>query len=469
MRPDPTNARPSPAARLSMRFAAALVAVGLLNGAVIVSCTGDPSGSGGGGGSSGPASAAMSQWSPDTAAGDTCTQAQHDEEFVRAADGKRYPAWHGASILDSKNVDCVTGHEHGDDPSQSVLWDIVRDHFAHDANNSGTIDADERAAASVPFGWVDEHLRAFNNTQRPQSHVSYKVFVANGVQRFRVVGNVRQDAGVICDALVVFNQDTHSNDAFGNALHAVTYAIDCQPEAGATYSARLIISALARFGDDNVTGGDRIVPEVTDARTSIWVPTGQTSDYETGLTDRWRTTVSVTRSDNTELASFALELHALTPSRLRDATQTNELGRSVDLCYQGFNSAGQVVNDPLAAGTIVRRARGGYCQTMAPNGPATSLNSRIAWDRRGDSTGTLANQFKGCTRQVALGHATVRNAGGPTTWYTDPFGGNARTTPASGFIKQFISAVDNSGVGFTLDLETLDASNAACLLVHAPN
>lgn len=455
--------------RLYARVVAALGTVGLLCGAVIVSCTGDPSGTGGGGDANAPASAAMSQWSPDSAAGDTCTTAQHDDKFFRAADGKRYPVWHGASIVDSENVPCDTGHEHGTDPATSALWDFVRDHFAFDANNSGAIDATERSDASVPFGWLDEHLRAFDNTTRPQSHVSYKIFVANGVQRFRRVGSVRQDAGVTCDALVAFNQDTHSTDAFGNALHAVTYAIDCRPGSGVAYSAKLLVSTLARFGDDAVTGGDRIVPTATDAQANIWVPSGQTSDYAAGLADRWRTLVSVTRSDGTELASFELELHALTPSRLRDASQANELGRSVDLCYQGLNSVGQRVNDPLAASTIVRRARGGLCETMAPNGPATALNSRIAWDRRGDANGTRANQFKGCVRDVVLGHTSVRNAGGPTTWYTDPFGGRAQTTAAPGFVKQYIASVDNSAVGFTLDAETRTANAGDCTLVHAPN
>jgi hypothetical protein len=451
------------------RLAAALGAVAFLCGAVVVSCTGDPRGTSGGNDADAPASAAMSQWSPDSAAGDTCTTAQHDEKFFRAADGKRYPAWHGATIVDTEGETCFTGHEHGSDPATSALWDFVRDHFAYDANNSGAIDATERASSGVPFGWLDEHLRAFNNTSRPQSHVSYKIFVANGVQRFRLVGSTRQDAGVTCDALVAFNQDTHSTDAYGNALHAVVYAIDCRPAAGVSYSAKLLVSALARFGDDGVSGGNRRVPTASDAQANLWVPSGQLSDYAAGLADRWRTTVRVTRADGTELASFDLELHALTPSRYRDASQANELARAVDLCYRGLNGSGQIVDDPLAAGTIVRRARGGYCGSMAPNGPATPLNSRIAWDRRGDSTGTLANQFKGCLRDVVLGHASVRNSGGPTTWYTDPFGGNARTTPATGYVKQYIAAVDNTGVGFTLDAETRSASQSDCSLVHAPN
>lgn len=455
--------------RVLLRLAAALGATGLLCGAVVVSCSGDPpKNPGGGRGGGGTDSAAMSQWQPDADAGDTCTVAQHDEKFMHAADGANYPVWHGPTIVTADDSVCVTGHEHGDDPATSALWDFVRDHFARDANNSGTIDADERAAASVPFGWVDEHLRRLDGRQRPHAHVSYKVFVANGVQRFRRIGNTRQDANVVCDALVVFNQDTHSIDAFGNALHAVTYAIDCRPVNGGTYTARLIVSALARFGDDDVSGGDRLVPTAADAQAAIWVPVGQTSDYAAGLAERWRTTVRLTRADGSELASFDLELRALTPSRYLDPAQPDELARSVDLCYRGVNGAGQIVDDPLAAGTIVRQARGGFCASMAPNGPATALNQRIAWNRRGDTNGR-ANAFKNCLREVRLGHTSIRNAGGPTTWYTDPFGGNARTTPATGYIRQFVASVDTVPSGVTLDVEALEANAADCSLVHAPN
>jgi hypothetical protein len=58
-------------------------------------------------------------------------------------------------------------------------------------------------------------------------------------------------------------------------------------------------------------------------------------------------------------------------------------------------------------------------------------------------------------RELQLNQTGVYNADGPTTWYTDPFGGNGRTTPFPGSIRQYIAAVDNDR-GFALasvDLE----------------
>jgi hypothetical protein len=46
-------------------------------------------------------------------------------------------------------------------------------------------------------------------------------------------------------------------------------------------------------------------------------------------------------------------------------------------------------------------------------------------------------------REFYFNQTTIVNAGNPTTWYTDPFGGHASERPFPGAIRQFIAAVDN--------------------------
>ena len=58
------------------------------------------------------------------------------------------------------------------------------------------------------------------------------------------------------------------------------------------------------------------------------------------------------------------------------------------------------------------------------------------------------SRFNGVRRQVDINNNSINNAGGPTTWYTDPLGRNAQTAPFPGSIRQFIANIDNNyGVG----------------------
>ena len=90
-------------------------------------------------------------------------QAFHDTYFVIGPDGKKYPTWHPPTATDPATAaSCSFGHEHGRDPRGSALWDSLRNHYAFDANNNGTIDTSERDASGVPFGYASEQLRAYN-------------------------------------------------------------------------------------------------------------------------------------------------------------------------------------------------------------------------------------------------------------------------------------------------------------------
>jgi hypothetical protein len=442
--------------QITRRAAVALASVLLLAGSSVVSCKGDPF-TDGTADDRRPASAAMGQWTPSSQ--DTCTARQHEDVYVLAPDGKKYPTWHAPTGEDDAGAPCRYGHEHGTDPRTSALWSALQEHFYFDANRNGVLDRSERDRAGVPFGYLDEQLRAFNGQQRPHAHVSYKVFVANAVPRLRRVNGQLQSArDVTCDALVAFSQDTYTEDAFANAQHAVIYAIDCAGTGAAdSYRTRLIVSAIATFGTPLQPGGDRVVPTLQSVSDSVWVPAGQNSDYRAGLSDDWATTVQITRADGSILARFDLRLRNFSPSRLRENLQ---LARAISVCHRGVNAAGQVVDDPGQAGSIVRQARGGLCAAMTPaQTPATPLSQRIAFDSR-DSA------LNGCQREVVLGSIDVRNTGGPNVWYTDPFGANARTTPFTGGVKQYIGASTPANV--TLEPETRDAG-ACGAGIHVPN
>lgn len=54
--------------------------------------------------------------------------------------------------------------------------------------------------------------------------------------------------------------------------------------------------------------------------------------------------------------------------------------------------------------------------------------------------------FNGVRRVMDMNSFDLNNSDGPTTWYTDPFGRGARTTPFPGSIRQYIAKINNTGL-----------------------
>ena len=52
------------------------------------------------------------------------------------------------------------------------------------------------------------------------------------------------------------------------------------------------------------------------------------------------------------------------------------------------------------------------------------------------------DSYEGTHRDVYLRDTRLSNAGGPTRWWTDPYGGNASPDPFPGAICQLVGAVD---------------------------
>lgn len=475
----------------------------LLTGSVGVSCSGDPTLTPGGGGSgtpdSRPASSAMGRWTPDTRY-DTCSKAFHDTYFVIGPDGKKYPTWHPPTAVDpANNRLCTFGHEHGRDPRGSVLWERLRDHYVYDLNGNGIIDSAERNASGIPFGYAAEQLVAFNaangivNANRIQDHTGYKIAWESGLQRSHRLNGTLLTLDLFCDALTMLHQDTHSADAFASNLHELIFAIDCSRGADAArYGGTVFATSMAIFGAPagfviaepnggytpitfgipqpiaSPAGGlarGRVIPTIDNVIDSIYVPVNFTSDFTLGLAETWSTSVTLRRADLTELASFDPAFRVLSPSRFFDASRLEGIARTIEVCTSGLNAAGLLIDDPFRAGEIVRQARGPECLLLAPNGPATPRLLRIAFD-------DPRSPFNGCRRQTELMSTAVRNTGGTTLWYTDPYGGGGRTGTFAGAVRQFVGASSNSTAptaleptAFGNDLDFCPSGNG----IHAPN
>src|SRR5258706_4404793 len=481
--------------RLVARFAAGIVAIGSLCGALVVSCAGDST-PGSSGTSSRGNSHAVGQWTPATV--DTCTQTQHDQYLVTGPDGKKYPTWHPAV---DPATGCTFGHDHGDDPSNSPQWDDLRRHFAYDANGNGAIDADELAASGVPFGYVAEQLDAYNTAhgiaasdgQRHQAHTSYKI-VLGTLKRDRLVAGVAQAYGLYCNHLLAYNQDVASADAFASNVHEVVYAIDCnQGTDAASYPVKLIVSGMANFGvrqqfdggapdattdspivvnqapvpaNSPLGSGKRALPAATTgvfpARLldNLLVLSGATSDLDAGMRESWQGEFDLATTSG-PLAIIRPWLTAPRPSRYYDDRSATLTGNSIGLCY-GWRNGSDLVTDQVQTDISAPKVRGiNACTNVAPNGPATPIAQRVASD-------VAASPVRNCEREAIFNDQTVTNAVPTTIWYSDPFGGNAQASRFSGSVKQYVAAA-NVGSNVVLTPATVVRTSSCADSVHLPN
>ena len=96
---------------------------------------------------------------------DTCPASLHDEYTVTGPDGKRYDSWHPTSAVDpATGKKCTFGHEHGDDPRTSDIyeWAVKKTGdkatgipFSY-ANEVSAVAAEEHG--SVPHRHEDHYL-----------------------------------------------------------------------------------------------------------------------------------------------------------------------------------------------------------------------------------------------------------------------------------------------------------------------
>jgi len=355
-------------------------------------------------------SQAATAWAPGP--NDTCTQPDHLQYTSVGPDGKLYPTWHPPTGPGG----CTFGHEHGRDPSGSALHDM----------------------GPVLFGYVNEQLDRFpGRLPRHEDHVGHKVEWGNALV-FRPKNPTGPASDLVCDALTKFHQGTHSPDAFANNLHEMVKRLRCSD--GTTLDLNFLVAngpaGQLSVGCDKAITMEVGMPNPADSpRSSHPRAPGRSMGnrfipdrlcFETSernpFSEVWRTQNLITTADDRVLVRFAEYFFVRNPARFHDAQASSRLARSVEACFtQGF------MNIYLATDS--------YCKTARAN----ANDGPPAWD-------SPASPFDGTDRSVRFNDFVMLNATGDSVWYTDPFGGKARTTPFAGAVRQLVSTTNHSHV-----------------------
>jgi hypothetical protein len=437
------------------------------------------------GGSVGGNSFAMGAWAPSK--WDTCPASLHDSYSVVAADGKRYPTWHAPTVTNpATGKTCTFGHEHGRDPKGSKMYGWIQEQNAYDANKNGSLDENEKAASGIAFGYVNEQLDVYNSTKgisngmRHEDHSGFKIMWENNVQRDQSVvtgGSSRRAVDLYCDMLISQHQGTHSKDAFTNNVHATQYYIDCnRGSLVSQYPVKLALQFMSVFGkaggfaEGGFAGGftfipvgaanpanspsvqepGRSLPTIKRVNESILVPDGKFSQFSLGLYEDWISGSHLMSKDGKELAYIDPHFAVFAPSRYYDPSKPDGVGRSIDVCYMKEANGD--------------RARGGECDSVTKyrDGSTIPAGERITYD-------DPRSPFNGCKREFYFNNNGISNIGGPTHWYTDPYGKNGSQSPFPGSIRQYIAAAKTT-LPFHLESIALGGDINWCGTgVHAPN
>ena len=371
-------------------------------------------------------SAAMGLWTPGSF--DNCSQAIHDSYRVVGPDGKWYPTWHPPV---DPATGCSFGHEHGMDPRGSALYALI---------------------GPIPFGAANEALDSWQpGSPRHEDHFGHKIAWANAVP---VVDTFGHPTSITCDVLVKLHQGTHSKDAFTNNLHELMYAAKCSDGVFA-YATLLsavgdpggFIKACVRDADVFINvgpatpanspagNGKRRIPDAD------CVARGQV-DEEWNTSNNIRTGPMLRDPRGLLLAHFNPYFNVSLPSRAYDATIAGLLLRPMDVCNAGG----------LPAGT----ASGAACRLATNRGAITG----ITWD-------DPRSPFNGEARRVAINRLVVPGSS-TMIWYTDPFGGNGRTTPFTGSMRQVFRGTTNGLVASAYKMGKI-LVDVAGRGVHSPN
>lgn len=387
-----------------------------------------------------------SPWAPGPH--DTCSAEVHRGFAVTAADGHVYDGWHPPVVRDpATGAECSFGHEHGDDPKTSDIYEFAAMRFG--------------GGGGIPFGTVnhasDEYAQAApgNPSHRHEDHYGGKVFVANDVALVRAdrSGYATDASGsaVVCDYLIAFHQGTHSADAFSNNAHQILYAAVCSD------GTELAVQALARMGRSNeytekcsgapiATSGSalldsdlgrRIIPSRPCAARAVQVGPVATADVW-ALYELWETDTTI-EIPGGGAVRFDPWFGVRNPSRLADVVDAT--------------------GAPVPTVSLIGDATVGW--------PWSRVAAGIGKD---DAT----SPFTGSARDFYLGRTEVRtSAGHPAdgVFYTDPYGRHPSPTPFAGAVPQYVASHDNSALpnlerwssGFGSDYGAAEAK------VHAPN
>jgi hypothetical protein len=430
---------------------------------------------------------------------DSCTIEEHNAYAVRARDGKWYPTWHAPIHRRADGTTCTFGHEHGRNPRASALWLQVLEANYFDANGNGAMDPDEAAVSGLPFGFVNEQLDAAGvGVHRHEDHVGHKVDYANGEPDLAThrmsgdpaggvwvgkLGNGRmaRDTGVRCYYLAKVHQGAHSADAFRANLHEVMYYASCRHRSNAALDQKISLALLVAFGKPGgftnfmpLCGvarrndprdfvrvppppsfpagmGDREIPSrlciehVYRLGQGFLVPPGR---FSGNLYEAWPASLRISRGTTDHLVSgINLLFDVLDPGRYYNPGAPQNLGFSMELCYETVGN---------------RTARHAQCDGATRYRTITDITPH---DPR--------SAFRGLLRGMYFMPPILRNARGPSVWYTNVIGQQARTTPFRGSVRQLITPQTlnySTLIGTSIDPRvTLRWHDDGGRTVHLPN
>lgn len=393
-------------------------------------------------------------WTPTTY--DTCPAALHASYTATGPDGKVYPTWHPAQVIDpATGVLCSFGHEHGDDPATSDIADWLYDYLAPTGDHSNE---------GLPFGYGSEELANYGAhhsdlAMRHEDNGGHKVFVANNVKlldenRDWVMMTTASGAEEIveCDYLIKQHQGSWSPDATSNNAHELIYASKC------TDGTEIITTMLSRFGNSNeflancnpartITtvgsllplgdGGTREIP--TSSCVAASAADGNMGTWD--LYELWKGENALTTDTGTVLASFDPWFGVRNPSRYFDEASstatTNAVKRPVDLAW----------GDNPVTGDLW-----------------SQVGSTERYDYRDPRS-----PFDGSVRDFYTNQNRVSAAVSAPTIFTDPYGGSAGTVAFPGALKQHLVSGSATTTATLATQRSAIVDHGAGVGVHAPN
>ncbi|QIR36749.1 carbohydrate-binding protein [Tolypothrix sp. PCC 7910] len=327
-------------------------------------------------------------WSP----GKTweCPKWMHDTYLTKGEDGKIYPTWHPPVDFNPEtNTYCTYGHEHGDDPASSEVFDI---------------------AGMPAFGYVNEQLTSNNpsnpSVHRHEDHFGHKVLVANNWQMYNANNS---SVTKTCDISLKLHMGTHSPDALVNTAHEMFASGKCDGFEPFKLQHFALFGAAGSFKEAETSLCNLAVnPGLTPSPTNQ--PNGgvhraiPTADcYQRGTLDQQTADVNK-RTVEYWLTSFAgksFYFNITNPSRFYDALSSTKINRTVNACYNPAHPLSQTLlcQETLAAG------------------------STVEWD-------DPRSPFRGTTQlQTHFAGLAFSNSANSVI-YTDVYGKNARMSPA---------------------------------------
>ncbi len=421
--------------------------------------------------------------------------AAHNQYYVVAYDGIKYPTWHPPVVVNpiTGNGKCYFGHEHGSNPQNYRYWSEIVQHFGKDVNGDGTITplviaSDGRITegdrAGLPFGLANEKMDQYYNQEgrdsifvRHEDHVGHKIEFVNMesdmvgntthtmAQLAGTVGvnipyykgsdsNTYYPTGVTCTHLHKFHQGTSSGDAIRNNLHEVVFHSSCTSvnvgglNAASIYpNNSIILTGMMTFGDPGgykrFCGNDRSL---------LVCPDGKNTDGSCKVTDPLISKLpgsvySQTLGRNMVDRSCLENVEQITGSQYftpyeiwqGDLRITTAGGKMIAEHGRQWD-----VLDPIRF--VDPNSSTGFSYSALQCNPGGLLYKRTllcgALESKNQPWDSPQSGFKGLKRTTYFGRNRVSNSGGAQTWWTDPLGGNAVTTGFNSGLKQKISTVE---------------------------